>query len=309
LENNAFGETAMANENSSEPTAQPQSAPEQTPVSNEIKSELPSVESPSISPAKPEAEITAGVEPKSEPMLEAVAAIAASEPAPTAESTDAPASDATPISATILRFALRPRHKRYALLAASVTFAAALGAVIGAVGSGGFASPPPVNVAAQQESKAMQQSVARLSKEVTTLKASIEAANKATNSQVAKISERLRQERAEITGSISAPQTVAAAPTPPAAAVPVPTPRPAPRIAAAESQMPARPPIVPGWTIRGAQGGYIYVESRGDIYQVVPGAPLPGLGPVESIKRMDGRWVVTTPRGIIVSMRDRGYFE
>jgi hypothetical protein len=41
----------------------------------------------------------------------------------------------------------------------------------------------------------------------------------------------------------------------------------------------------------------------------VPGAPLPGLGPVESIKLQDGRCVVKTPKGIIVSMRDRHYFE
>jgi hypothetical protein len=51
------------------------------------------------------------------------------------------------------------------------------------------------------------------------------------------------------------------------------------------------------------------VESRGEIYQVQLGAPLPGLGPVQSVKRQHGRWVVLTPKGIIVSMRDRRYFE
>ena len=65
-----------------------------------------------------------------------------------------------------------------------------------------------------------------------------------------------------------------------------------------------------GWTIRDTRDGYVYVQGHdGDIYQVVPGAPLPGLGPVASVKRQDGRWVVTTPKGIIVSMRDRRYFE
>ena len=68
-------------------------------------------------------------------------------------------------------------------------------------------------------------------------------------------------------------------------------------------------PVVRDWSIRDAHGGYIYVEGHGDIYQIVPGAPLPGLGPVQSIKRLEGRWVVTTPKGIIVSMRDRRYFE
>jgi hypothetical protein len=66
---------------------------------------------------------------------------------------------------------------------------------------------------------------------------------------------------------------------------------------------------VQGWEIRDARDGYVYVQGHGDIYQVVPGAPLPGLGPVESVKRTDGRWVVTTRKGIIVSMRDRRYFE
>jgi hypothetical protein len=66
---------------------------------------------------------------------------------------------------------------------------------------------------------------------------------------------------------------------------------------------------VADWSIRGARDGYVYVQGHGDIYEVVPGAPLPGLGPVEQIKRQDGRWVVVTPKGIIVSMRDRRYFE
>ncbi|MFZ2090108.1 MAG: hypothetical protein WAU99_00095, partial [Pseudolabrys sp.] len=105
--------------------------------------------------------------------------------------------------------------------------------------------------------------------------------------------ERLR-EGADATGSVAPPQTV-----PPA-------PRPAP--VAALSQ-PPRPPIVADWSIREARDGYIYVQGHGDVYQVVPGAPLPGLGPVEQIKRQDGRWLVVTPKGIIVSMRDRRYFE
>ena len=67
--------------------------------------------------------------------------------------------------------------------------------------------------------------------------------------------------------------------------------------------------IVPDWTIRETRDGFVYVQGHGDIYQVVPGAPLPGLGPVEQIKRQDGRWLVVTPKGIIVSMRDRRYFE
>jgi hypothetical protein len=36
---------------------------------------------------------------------------------------------------------------------------------------------------------------------------------------------------------------------------------------------------------------------------------LPGLGRVEQVKRQDGRWMVLTPKGMIVSLRDRRYFE
>ena len=238
------------------------------------KGELPHVESPPISPG------TAAIE---------VAGAPAS----------APASEPASAPAARWRFSLNARDKRNALLAASVAIAAAFGAVVGALATGGFTTPEPrTDVASIEQTKAMQQTIARLGKEVTTLKANVEAANKNAHTQIAKITERFdRAASADITGSISAPQT----------ATPLPSPRPAPR--AGDFQPAARPPVVQGWTIRNARGGYVYVEGRGEVYQVVPGAPLPGLGPVESIKRQDGRWVVVTPKGIIVSMRDRRYFE
>jgi hypothetical protein len=253
------------------------------------KSELPSVESPPISPAT---ETPAIATDTPAPAIEPIAAAT-----PTVE----PITDAAPVAKP--RFVLRPRHKRYALLAASVTFAAALGAVVGALASGGFSAPARPDVAAIEENKAMQQSIARLGKEVTTLKASLEQANKSAHIQIAKISERLEHATAEVTGSISAPQTTAPVLTP------LPSPRPTPRIAVVEPPPPARPSVVAGWTIRDTRNGYVYVENHGELYQVVLGAPLPGLGPVQSVKRQDGRWVVLTPKGIIVSMRDRRYFE
>lgn len=277
----------------------------ETPSIAAAKSELPVVESPSISPADLVKTGDADLEPASAPIPE----LAGAAPEPTVETASAPVDRALYLN--LPRIALRPRHKRYALLAASVAIAAALGGVIGALASGGF-SKPEINVAAQEEGKAMRQSVARLAKEVTTLKASLEDANKFARAQVAKLDAKIdtkvatkpdvMRESAEVTGSISAPQTIAAT-------SPVPMPRPAPRVAAAESQLSARQQVVPGWSIRDTRGGYIYVEGHGDIYQIVPGAPLPGLGAVKSVKRLDGRWVVTTPRGIIVSMRDRRYFE
>jgi hypothetical protein len=269
------GETAASSSGAPEPA--------------QTKSELPSVESPPISPATETSAIATDTP------------ATAIEPIATATPTVEPITDAAPVAKP--RFLLRPRHKRYALLAASVTFAAALGAVVGALASGGFSAPARPDVAAVEENKAMQQSIARLGKEITTLKTSLDQANKTAHTQIAKISERLEHATAEVTGSISAPQTTAPV------LAPLPVPRSAQRFAAVEPPPPARPSVVAGWTIRDIRNGYVYVENHGELYQVVLGAPLPGLGSVQSVKRQDGRWVVLTPKGIIVSMRDRRYFD
>jgi len=83
--------------------------------------------------------------------------------------------------------------------------------------------------------------------------------------------------------------------------VPMPAPRPATRVAAA----PSRPVILQDWWIYDARGGYIYVAGHGEVFQVMPGAPLPGLGLVQAIRREDGAWVVVTPKGLIVADRRR----
>jgi hypothetical protein len=264
--------------------------PDGTPEQPQRRIDLPSVESPSISPVE--------LGQATDTVVETTAS----------EATEASASATGPENTSFSlveftapkrrRFAIRPRHKRQALLAASVAIAAAIGAITGALTSGGFAKAPPVDVAAVEENKAMQQSVARLTKEITSLKTSLDAANRSASNQIAKISERLNRESANVTGSVP-PQTQTAPPAP----------LPAARPELAASAMQPRLSIVPDWTIRETRDGLVYVQGHGDIYQVVPGAPLPGLGPVEQIKRQDGRWLVVTPKGIIVSMRDRRYFE
>ena len=80
--------------------------------------------------------------------------------------------------------------------------------------------------------------------------------------------------------------------TPPARPAPVPP-----------NELTKSPPIVPGWFVRNGGNGVVLVEGGGETYEVVPGAPLPGLGRVEAIRREGGRWIVVTPKGIITSMR------
>ncbi len=297
---------------------------------------LPTVVSPSISPAvsEPVAVDEPAVEPKAEPEVEAAA------PArPYALIKFQPLAEDEPLAQPPLGRFAGDRGFRFFRVAASVAVGAVLGAIAGTWLTG---TSPATSVAALKENTAMQQSIARLTEDVTVLKAQLDATTKLAQADVTKTTDsaapaaaepattvdktstvageaakpadsavtaavdgkpadRIAQESAEITGSISAPQTVAVAP--------VPTPRPAPRLAMSERQHPARQTVVRDWSIRDARGGYIYVEGRSGIYQIVPGAPLPGLGPVKSIKRLEGRWVVTTPKGIIVSMRDRRYFE
>ena len=286
---------------------------------------LTEVDSPSISPAVSEAVTIEGTAqevnrtPRSEPEAEGGQSSRFFPMVPLA----APTSDYVRMASNPPpRFVLKARHKRYARLAASV----AIGVVIGPVApkglsNGGGKTTPAVNVAALEENKAMQQSLTRLAKDVTTLKANLAVAKKQAQDRT----EQLRQARADITGSISAPQTVAAvhvqaampsappvlsaAPATVQAATPLPAPRPSQRVAAIETPPTGRLAVVSDWSIHDVRGGYVYVEGHGDIYQVVLGAPLPGLGPVQSIRRVEGRWVVTTPRGIIVTSHERRFFD
>ena len=200
-----------------------------------------------------------------------------------------------PVAEPTARFSLSRRYQRHATLAAWVALVAGLGALFGGAISNGLANRGRVDVATLEQRQAMQQSIDHLTKQVSDLKTSLAAATAVTHSQIAKISARVdRDPSAEVTGSI-----------PTTRVTPVPLPRPAPRIAAATS----RPAVVHTWRILRARGNRIDVEGRDGIYEVVPGAVLPGLGPVQSIERQGGRWMVVTPKGIIVSSRDRGYFE
>ena len=294
----------MAERKDSEPTGSDSSAtPENaaTPAPKSEKSALPSVESPPLSPGADESAPVMGSEANEpDPAEDAlphssagdIFAVELKSEAGAAPEVLAPALYVKPTAAPRAS-AFTARHKRYALLAASVTIAVALGAAFGALAGGGFAKPeaPQVDVAAQEERKAMQQSIVRLSKEVTTLKSNLDAANKTAHTQIAKLNdklaERVKKESADVTGSISAPQTTAPAATPAeqpaiaaATSTPIPQPRPSQIASAATEPPPAPPPamrssIVPGWWIRDARDGYVYVEGNGEIYEVVPGAPLP----------------------------------
>jgi hypothetical protein len=210
------------------------------------------------------------------------------------------------------------RGRRLALFAALLTAAAALGALGGAIAASTLANPasppaqaPTVPSFTADDAQALKALISQLRADVSALKVNIETSNKAAGGQVAKIAERLDRieraqgepaarigkavessERLERRGdtptSKEATAVVAAAPAaapPPPAAVPAPT-----------------PPPVPGWSVREVYRGVALIQSpRFGLIEVEAGDVIPGIGKVESIRKQDGHWVVTTSRGIIAS--------
>jgi hypothetical protein len=268
---------------------------------SETKAELPAVESPPLSPAENEK--------LSEPVLEAQMRPQPSSPEAKPESaTVAPKPRISMPKVTMPSFKMPAikipevkiaapkisrRNRRRAALAATVLLAAGFGAAAGAIATRAPASPPvKPDTALIEENHALQRSVAKLNKDLTTLKANVESAARDSKAQIAKVTANLsdRIDRAiDVTGSIGKPATTPATATaaaPPPAIDPAPLPQP-------------RPSIVQGWTVREARNGRIWVENRGELFAVAPGVPLPGLGRVETIRRDGDSLVVVTTKGLI----------
>ncbi|QOZ54964.1 hypothetical protein [Bradyrhizobium sp. CCBAU 53338] len=217
--------------------------------------------------------------------------------------------------------------RRMSAMAAVVAIAACVGAISGALATAGmmhFASPAPSQVA---DTSALDASVARIDSDIVALKANVEHTSKNGLSQInrtndrleklekaqaepmakiAKLSEAVEKLRAtppatpaqaaaamsakETTGTIAAP-----APTQVATAAAAPAPAPAPKTEV------GRLPTIDGWRLRDVANGGALIEGRGGLYEVYAGDPIPGVGRVDAIRRQDGRWVVVTPRGLIVA--------
>lgn len=203
-------------------------------------------------------------------------------------------------------FAARPRLSRVTVLTAAIAISAALGSMVGALAAVTFVRPPAEPVPTVIAS-ADKNAVAKLSADIAALKASVDSMAKNSAAQYARINERVeRGEKAQgepaakiarLTDAVEKlERKTTAASAAPAAAVPETTGSIVPK-------QQDKPSVVTGWVLREVFDGAAMVESRYGLYEVVPGANLPGLGRVETIRRQDGRWVVVTPKGIIVSSR------
>jgi hypothetical protein len=209
------------------------------------------------------------------------------------------------------RFAFTPR-------AASLV-AVLLGAAIGSIATAGLVYLNAAPAAAPADPMTFTASFDRINRELATLKASIDGSAKQSNTQIAKIAERMdRAEKSQADTGAKLARTaesldrldhrLAAAagditgslPTGTLGTLPA---GPGDRTAAlADPKRAAPATILEGWVLRDVFNGAAMIQSpRNGILEVIPGDSLPGLGRIEGIKRQDGRWVVVTSRGLIVS--------
>ncbi|MCC6890338.1 MAG: hypothetical protein IT536_17580 [Hyphomicrobiales bacterium] len=218
-------------------------------------------------------------------------------------SSDAPSPTPQPVvAARTERAAEGARSHRFALLAASVAFAGALGAMAGALGSAFLARTAPAPLAT--DFSAVQDAIAALRAELSTIKASVESSSRNTSSQFTKFSERIERAVQAAPAQIKqamdaldrqrsqAPADVTGSVRPQGVAVPSSTESP-------------RQPVVEGWVVRHVSRGVAVIQGRVGSIEVEAGDIVPGLGRIQSIRRQDGRWVVRTSKGVIASTASR----
>jgi hypothetical protein len=279
--------------------------------------DAPQIDSPSLVPEQDE---SAPIKDTAEPMMTSGTALVITAFDPRRERAQ---NDAEPTPEQ-KRWRLKNwRAAKFSSLAAALALALGIGAVAGATATLGLQR------ALIQDSNGdtgkLQESLVRLSSEFATFKASVEASGKTASTQVQRLAERLdRADRAQVEPNArlakladavdkleKRAQIASAAPATIPAVSPVAAPR-APTsvdvtgsVNTAASKDPAkdvaRLPVVPGWVLHSVYGGTAIVQGRMGLVEIEVGDPLPGGGRVEAIRRENGRWVVITSRGLILT--------
>lgn len=314
----------------------PRLAPEQeetSPKADAPKVEAPRVEPPRVEPSRLDPMIEAKIDAKIEPTNMEVPKVETGkreEPrfpgklmimAPGDRTWDHEATASKPGAEQAAKAAGKPAGSRrlgaMAAVIALATVAGAIGGALATAGLGHLAAPAAAaakDTAAKDAAakEAADASLARMESEIAALKASVEQTAKAGQAQFSKASDRIEKvEKAqaepiaklnklsETVDKLRAPpQTTVAAATPAREVTGSVTPAAAP---AAPRPEVGRLPVVDGWALRDVGNGGALIEGRGGIYEVYAGDPVPGLGRVDAIRKQDGRWVVVTSKGLIVS--------
>jgi hypothetical protein len=199
--------------------------------------------------------------------------------------------------------AAQPRSNRFALLAASVAVAAAIGAMTGALAAAAITligtppAPAPTSPLAAIDLSALHDTVGKMRSEIAALRAGVDTGVRNSNAQFAKVSERFdRIERAhadagKLAKAQDKPNDATGSVTPP-------------RPPATTPEQAASPGILDGWVVRHVSRGVAIIQGkRMGVIEVERGDVVPGLGRIEAIRRQDGHWVVVTAKGLIVPPR------
>jgi hypothetical protein len=224
--------------------------------------------------------------------------------------------------------------RRIAAMAAVVALAAVAGAIGGALATSGLGRGSATEAATAPRNIELEAAVARIDADIVALKASVEQNARLGVTQFNKTSDRLEKvEKAQVepAGKLAklsdevsrlraaapAAPVAAAAPAQVAAAAPATTTVPkdvtgsvappaaaaTPPAAPATAAKPeiARLPTVEGWVLRDVGYGGALIEGRRGVFEIYAGDSIPGVGRVDAIRKQDGRWVVVTSKGLIVS--------
>ncbi len=292
------------------------------------KIELPKIDSPSIDVSKIEPLKT---EPSADPIAFTVSTPFTPKPFDAIKPEIKPEIAPEIAAAAQAADASPGRSHRFAMLAASVAMAAAIGAIVGAAATAGIwqATATPASDTAASETRALRETVVRVSTELTTLKAHIDAGNRTATTQLQQLAQRIdRAEKAQAepaarlakiiesldrlerrsavpmtNASLTQPQQLPPPQAPTLAAAPPPSLAPASPDVTGSINIQGKPLVVEGWVLHDFYAGRVVLENRatGALYEVGPGSNLPGVGRVESIKREDNRVIVVTAKGIISS--------
>ena len=191
----------------------------------------------------------------------------------------------------------RRRLSPFAVMAASLAGAAAAGAMLGAILVAGLARPTPVAALnfGVEDVNALKEQVVQARVELAALKSSLDAGHRSANQQFTRIAERVeRMERvqaepvAKLTKAVEALERARRAEA-------------AAEVTGSIAQNGAKPGVLEGWVLRDVHRGTAYIEGRMGVIEVDQGDMIPGIGRVDAIKKQDGRWVVVTSKGLIVS--------
>ena len=207
-----------------------------------------------------------------------------------------------------------PHVSRFTLLAASLALSAALGAMIGALAAYGLVQSGAAPAVAsgrpglENTIQALKENVLQARVDLAALKVSIDAGNRSASAQFTRIGERIdRIERiqaepvAKLNKAIETLERLSRADAATQSKDVTGSIAPPPPPGAGPNQLGKLG--VEGWVVRDVRRGTALIEGRVGIIEVEQGDVVPGLGRVDAIRRQDGRWVVVTSKGAILSAR------